>query len=311
MKLGLILGMRCNASCTHCSYSSGPYRTESLNRELALRAMDEAAAAIGEGESLNFLLTGGEPFLDFEFLLEVVSHGAKLGGYVNCVTNAYWAKTDEVATEMLSRLHDAGLSALAVSVSRFHQQYVPLHRARRALQVAASLGMQTELKGVVTNEDLEPGGTLHEWKSSLDADTINIFPVLPSLRDGAALPEGAYYRVPGLPSEPCPGEVLTLYYNGIARSCCFPPSTDRFLTIGDARSQPIADLLSRLRDGARQRILREHGPIHFAKAAMDAGLGDRLRDSYAGPCDLCEHIRNDPALRRVAETVSAIETFEE
>jgi hypothetical protein len=307
MKLGLILGARCNASCTHCSDSCGPNRTESLDPFTALRVMNEAAA-MDDGAPLNFLLTGGEPFLDFDFLLQVVTHGAKLGGNVSCVTNAYWARTDELAMEKLTVLRDAGLTALAVSVSRFHQRYVPLHRARRALEIAKALGIRTELKGAVTNSDLGEAGALQEWKRVLDADTISIFPVLPSLREGAALPEEEYYREPGLPQGTCPAEVITVYVSGVAKSCCFPASADEFLTIGDAKSQSLAQIGSRLRESRAQQILREQGPIYFAKAAIQAGAGHRLRTSYAGPCDLCEHIRTDAELRQVARTVSSDST---
>jgi MoaA/NifB/PqqE/SkfB family radical SAM enzyme len=266
------------------------------------------AAAVDDGESLAFMFTGGEPFLDFDFLRELVTHGAGLGGKVSCVTNAYWAHTDAGTAEKLTVLRDAGLTALAVSVSRFHRLYVPLHRASRALRIARELGIRTELKGVVTKQEMAEHGMLEEWKNSLDADVIHIFPVLPSLREGGVLPEDEYYREPGIPSDPCPGEVLTIYYDGVARSCCFPAPTDQFLTIGHVGSQPLTDVIRQMRESTTQRILRERGPIHFANAAVAAGLGHRLRSSYAGVCDLCTHIREDAGLRRVAESVVQVES---
>jgi organic radical activating enzyme len=304
MKLGLILGARCNASCVHCSESHGPYRAESLDRRTVIRLMNEAAA-IDDGAPLYFLLTGGEPFLDFDLLVEVVAHGASLGGQVSCVTNAFWARTDELAKEKLSVMRDAGLTALAVSVSRFHQRFVPLHRVRRALEAAGELGIRTELKGAITNSDMKPHGALQQWKSVLDADRINIFPVLPYLRESAALPEDEYYRVRGLPTQACPGEVVTVGFDQVARSCCSPGSADDFLSIGDASAVPLAQINRRLGESGKQRILREHGPIYFANAAIGAGLGSRLRDAYAGPCDLCCHIRSDSELCRIAEAVSS------
>lgn len=303
MILGLILGARCNASCAHCSKSYGPYRTESLDRATALRLMDEAAD-IDDGGPLYFRLTGGEPFLDFEFLLEVVRHGAALGGEVSCVTNAYWAHSDERALQKLTVLRDAGLSALAVSVSQYHQQYVPLQRVRRALATASALGIQTELKGAIIQSDLKSGGLLEEWKRTLDADVINIFPVLPCLREGAELPDEEYYREPGLPHQACPGEVITVADDGIARSCCSPGTPDDFLNIADTTTVPLAEIARRLGESGRHRILRETGPIGFANAVIAEGFGHRLRNAYAGPCDLCWHIRSDPEMRRIAETHS-------
>jgi len=305
MNLGLILTARCNAACAHCSKSYGPHRTEHLKASDIFRLMEEAAA-IDDGTPLCFDLTGGEPFLDFELLVNVVTHGADLGGRVTCVTNAYWARTQELATAKLTRLKEAGLSALSVSVSRFHQRFVPLHRARRALETAMSLGISTELKGAVTLSDLEPDGALSEWKGNLDADRVNIFPVLPCLRDEESLPDSEYYRESGLPTHACPGEIVSVSFDGIVRSCCGPGVSDDFLLIGDANSTPLEEIHRRFKQGGKQKLLRELGPLHFARKAMEAGLGDRLRESYAGPCDLCLHIRTDPELRQVAEDVSSV-----
>jgi hypothetical protein len=305
MNLTLVLHARCNASCTHCSRSYGPHRTEALDRADLLRLMDEAAA-IDDGQPLQFDLTGGEPFLRFELLTEIVAHGARLGGGVSCVTNAYWARSPQLARERLDILRAAGLTGLGVSVSRFHQQFVPLQRVRWTLEAAASLGLRTELKGAITQQDLVPDGTLDGWKSALDADHINIFPVLAQLRQGATLPDEDYYREPGLPEEQCPGAGVCIEFDGVATSCVAPSMDDGFLIIGNAHSMTLAEIHKSFRTQGRQRILREAGPVAFARGAVRAGVGHYLRDSYAGPCDLCMHIRTQPQLRRVAEEMSAV-----
>ena len=303
MELGIVLGARCNAQCGHCADGYGPGRSEALPTQTILRLMDEAAA-ISAREALGFAITGGEPFARFETLVEIVSHGASLGGAVSCVTNGYWATTEALATARLSLLRHSGLTRLAVSVSRFHRQFVPLQRVRRALAAAAAVGIPTTLKGAVLKSDLEPGGALALWQQRLEADEVEIFPVLPYLRPGEALPDNDYYRWPGLPREPCPGELLTVDIDGTVRSCCSPGPPDEFLTVGHVPT-PLREIERHLHRSGRQRILRERGPIAFARAAIAAGLGDHLRGAYAGPCDLCVHIRTDPSLRRVAEEMAA------
>lgn len=300
MNLLIILLARCNAACHHCSENYGPHRAEALSKPDIFRLMEEAAA-IDDGTPLEFDLTGGELFVNFKLLLEVVERGAMLGAKVSCVTNAYWARNLEVTTEKLSQLKRAGLSSLAVSVSRFHQRYIPLTHARRVLEIAGQLGLSTELKGAVTLSDLGPNGALEEWKRALDASMINIFPVLPQLRNGAELPEDEYYRQPGLPPQRCPGAALRIDFNGVATSCCAPGANESFLEVGNAHSMPLADIYRNFRENKCQRILRDYGPIYFARAAIVAGQGQRLRSGYAGPCDLCLHVRRDPELRSIAE----------
>ncbi len=304
MRLGIVLSTQCNATCVHCSQSCGPYRQEKLSSADVFRIMDEAAA-IDDDQPLSFDLTGGEPFLDFDSLVEIVSHGARLGAQVSCVTNAYWSRTDDIARARLSLLQRAGLTALSVSVSRFHQRFVPIQLVRRTLATANELGIRTELKGAVTNGDLAPDGCLAEWRESLDADSVSIFPVLPHLREGESLPDEEYFRQPGLPFHRCPGDVVTVDPGGSARSCCTLGNLGEFLVVGNIHRMPLRQIHETFKAAEKQRILRESGPIEFARGAIAAGLGDRLRKAYAGPCDLCLHIQSDPRLREVAERMAS------
>lgn len=303
MRLGIVLTARCNATCGHCSKSYGPHRTEQLGLDEVLRIMNEAAEVV-DSEPLAFDFTGGEPFLDFELLVNVVSHGSQLGAEVTCVTNAFWARSDELAKRKIERLKECGLSWLCVSVSRFHQQFIGLQRVRRALEAAMAAGIQTELKGAISKSDLEDGGALSEWRSVLKATRISIFPVLPYLRNGETLPEHEYYRELGLPFQRCPGDMVCVAFDGLARSCCTVGHEDAFLLIGNARRESLRQIHGTLMTAAKQRILRELGPVEFARGAIRAGLGDKLRREYAGPCDLCLHIQSDPQLRQVAENMS-------
>jgi hypothetical protein len=133
---------------------------------------------------------------------------------------------------------------------------------------------------------------------------MSIFPVLPRLREGQSLPEEEYYREPGLPLQRCPGDMVCIDFDGLARSCCTLGYGDPFLVVGDARRSPLRQIHETFRSASKQRILRELGPVEFARGALAAGLGSRLRSAYAGPCDLCLHIQSDPQLREVAEAMA-------
>jgi hypothetical protein len=303
MRLGIIMTAHCNATCAHCSKSYGPHRTEHLSLDEIQRMMNEAAT-VDDAEPLAFDLTGGEPFLNFDLLVDVVSHGSRLGAEVTCVTNASWARSDEIANSKLRRLKEFGLTWLSVSVSRFHQEFIRLERVQRALAAAARVGIKTELKGAFSKHDLEPGAALSAWKDKLQATRISIFPVLPYLREGEALPDEEYYRELGLPFQRCPGDMVCVDFDGLARSCCTLSHGNPFLVIGDARQTTIQQIHETLLHASKQRILRELGPIEFARGAIKAGLRARLRREYAGPCDLCLHIQSDPQLREVAEGMS-------
>jgi hypothetical protein len=305
MHIALVLTAKCTAKCGHCSASCGPQRTEHLAPTHLRRIMEEASR-IDDGEGLHFDITGGEPFMDFEQLCDTLAYAQQLGGATSCVTNAFWARTDAIALQKLRTLRDLGLQLLAVSVSRFHEEFVPLASVGRALRAASQLGIETELKGAVTRADLTADGLVSRWRETLEADQVSIFPIIPHLRAGfPALPEAQYYREPGLPTGKCPSEIVTVQEDGIALSCCGQSPETSFLRIGDTHSEPLAAIQARFQHARRQRILRHCGPITFARRAIDAGHGHLLRDAYAGPCDLCLHIGSTPELRQIADEMSA------
>ncbi len=303
MRLSIIMTARCNALCAHCSHGYGPRRTDQIATDQILKLMDEAAE-IHDEQPLMFFLTGGEPFISFKRLERIVHHGAQLGGEVYCVTNAFWARNDEVTKERLTSLQVAGLTGLSVSASRFHQEFMPLENATRALRIARELGLFTEFKGAVTQPDYQSDGVMGTWKAQIQADLIGIFPVLPYLREGESVDSLQYISVEGLPSQQCPAETVTIDSRGGARSCCTPGPLDEFLSLGHIQQDSLAAIAERFRNSGRQRVLRERGPIYFACGAIGQGLAGRLRTHYAGPCDLCVHIRTDPQLRRVAEEIA-------
>lgn len=303
MKMALMYTARCNASCAHCSTSCGPQRTESLSRDKIFSLMDEAAA-LSPDEPLKFGITGGEPFLDFELLREIVAHGKSLGAEMGCVTNAYWATSDEKARSLLSILQDAGLLVLSVSSSRFHEDFVNARRVERALGAARDLGLQCELKVVRVRSDVEDEEHIRSWARSAGADRVDIYSVLPHLRSGEALSESEYTRSPGLPTGACPGTLTTVGWDGEAYMCAMPGAFTRYFSLGNVHQVGLGKTRERLYLGGKQQILREHGPIHFAREIQARGLGQRLRDAYTSVCELCTHIASDPDLARVAEEAS-------
>lgn len=307
MKLVLLTTARCNASCGHCSTSCGPEKTESLSQNKIFGLMDEAAE-LAEGKPLKFLLTGGEPFMDFELLLSIVAYGARLGAIVTCVTNGYWATSPEKARSMLSAVQDAGLRALAVSTSRFHQQFVKLKRVERVLGAARDLGLTCCLKYVRLPSDAQDEETIKAWAMAAGADEVEDFSLLPYLRDGESLPDSAYIRSPGLPEGRCPAPLLTVREDGEAYFCCTPGADRPLLFLGNTHELRLREVHDRFYLGGMQQILRQHGPIFFARAAEAQSQGYRLRESYTNVCELCTHIVNDPDLAAVAtETAQAFE----
>lgn len=289
---------RCNAACAHCSTACSPHRTEALSQSALLEVMTEASA-LARGP-LKFGVTGGEPFLDFEGLRTLVRHGHSLGAEVGCVTNAYWASSPERAAARVRALKDDGLKLLAISTSRFHERWVARSRVATALRACADAGLQSVLKIVRVASDPD-AAELQRHALAAGAERVEIIPVLPSVREGFELAESDLDRAPGLPAGPCPGMQMTVDWNAEVYACCTPGATRPYFSLGNLRSIGLRTAERRFYERGKIRLLREHGPIRFAREIIRRGLGHRLRPAYAGPCDLCTHIAGDAEMAAAAD----------
>jgi MoaA/NifB/PqqE/SkfB family radical SAM enzyme len=304
MKLALLITAHCNASCTHCSTSCGPHRREHLSREQIFKLIDEAAE-LTSTEKLKVLLSGGEPFLDFDLLLEVIRYAKGKRAIVTVVTNAYWATSVERARDLLIQLKQAGLRSFAISTSRFHQQFIKRQRVERALQASREVGMRCTLKYVRTRSDALDREGIRSWATGVGAHDVQDFPLLPYLRTGASeQPETDYIRDAGLPNGPCPAAILTVREDGRAFTCCTPGSFTELLKLGHATRESLHEVNARFHFGGVQQILRHGGPGEFVEAIRAKGQSHRLRHNYASVCDLCTHIASEPILAAIATEIA-------
>lgn len=126
--LGLTLTYRCNATCGHCYNASGPKRAaECLGWS---HAGDHLTDWIRLGVS-DVGLSGGEPFLYPELVIEMVARLKALGvPHVSPFTNGFWGGDEIVARDLLGRLRRAGFGAdpadqIRISAGEFHAPHVP------------------------------------------------------------------------------------------------------------------------------------------------------------------------------------------
>lgn len=298
MRVGFLMTARCNAQCLHCSTSCGPRRSEALAQEEIICVMEQATALAGDRPT-EFYLSGGEPFLKFDLLLNVVRHARRLGATVTCVTNGYWATSPERARSRLAQILEAGINAIALSTSRYHQEFVKRSRVEHALNAAREIGLHCTLKYARTRSDPWSSDEVKAWARAAGASDVDDFAVLPYLSGGRDLPEAEYSRDPGLPEGRCPSALITIRQDGEAFTCGANGALNSVLALGNIKRETLESVRTRFYMGGAQQLLRELGPAHFARAVVAKGQGHRLRTAYHGVCDLCAHLSSDPVMAEV------------
>lgn len=263
--------------------------------DMALAAWESLRALAGDDAKVH--LTGGEPFLYWEHLLEIMQKAKSQGlGNADLIeTNGFWADCAEVVTKRLKALDGLGMRRLKISVDPFHQEYVDIEPVRLLADIA------TELLG--------PERVLVRWRKYLEnpvdvkslsdkelqqqyVEAIREYPCRFTGRAGGKLAESvAAESVENLDYLGCKGDFLGAkgvhidpYGNVFSGTCSG-------IIIGNVNYKPLQELWKEF--GPRQsefiNILSERGPAGLLEKAESVSYVKAK--CYADKCHLCTSIR--------------------
>jgi len=300
--LGVIMGYRCQCACKHCLYNCGPTWRDWMSPE-TLREALRAASAWGPGFQVH--LTGGEPFLNFDLLLDGVRIARELGIPRYVETNAGWCvDVDEVA-ERFTTLWEAGLQVVLISCSPFHAERIPLARTVMAIEQALAV--------------FGPNGTiiyLPEWLSQIQSFGVETttsleryveryglarasrllwdgYGIISGGRAGYALGQFAHKRpAQAFQGQTCRGEILYAPHSHFDLYGNYIPSFCGGLAVGDWHG--LAQLRADFAAGRYPPlvgVLVQAGPSGLCQMAVSDYGYEELPGGYAGKCHLCVDVR--------------------
>ncbi len=303
-RVGLLITERCNIECAHCWLDSGPDRGVTMCMGDARWFIDQA----GDIPTVEWIsLTGGEPFLYPELLEASVRCASEKGLRTECVTNCYWAGTEQEAEEALGKLVEAGLDVINMSVDDFHQRHIHLERVGNCYRAARSLGLKVvvmcaaarssalranEVKILLGDGDIQ---ILGAGMSRPKAQAIIIEdPFIPVGR-GAEIPEEEWLAGERPVGGPCN---LALRDIGISPSggvlpCCSAAGLVGEACLGNSREEGLAEILERAARRPLFKALNKDGPSALAEKLNLKGSG------YVSRCHLCHDVLVNPGLDRI------------
>lgn len=292
---GLLLTYKCNCACEFCYYNCGSDKGGLMPIETAVGAW--RSLKILAGDSAKVHITGGEPFLYWDHLQEVLqaAKNEKLGKVDLIETNGFWATTEQISAQRLRRLDELGMDRLKISTDPFHQEYVDAEPVRRLAQIASDV--------------LGSSRVLVRWRKYLD-DPTEMKGLSPAER------EQMYLRA--MKDYPCrftgraAGKLAELVASKPIEALAAMSCKTGFLGAKGVHIDPFGNIFSGTCSGIifgnvnqmpLEEIWKHFGPTHNALIDMlfncgPVGLlaeaekrGYKRADFYAGKCHLCTQIR--------------------
>lgn len=135
--LGVILSYQYQSQCAHCIYHCGSAWRDWMTLDALNEVLMMACSCWDQPFQVH--LSGGEPFLNFDLLLQAVEAAVRLQLPVYVETNAGWCRDDFETRRRFEILRRAGLGAVLISVSPFHAAHIPLARTLRGIRLAQNV----------------------------------------------------------------------------------------------------------------------------------------------------------------------------
>jgi hypothetical protein len=294
---GLITNYYCSSQCRHCLYAAGPsWEKEYITEEMTGRLLDKVLS-LG-CSSLH--IGGGEPLLNSGGLMDVLHICQKKGVYVDYVeTNSSWFKGEEEACILLSSLKECGLGTMLISISPFHNEYIPFYKVKGVLKACRKTGMRIfpwveDFYPDIDAFDDKKTHSLEEYKARFGQDYVEQIPgrYWVTLR-GRAL----FTYAPFMKERPYK-EILA----GNQSYCSELYDTSHFHVdlFGNYLPGLCSGLSIRIEDLGRQI---KHDSYPFLHILMTEGIqglyrvvseqfGFLPKPVYVSKCELCYHIRH-------------------
>jgi MoaA/NifB/PqqE/SkfB family radical SAM enzyme len=292
---GLLLTYKCNCACEFCYYNCGPQQNGLMPVDTAISAWQSLKILAGDTAKIH--ITGGEPFLYWDHLQQVLEQAKKhnLGKVDLIETNGFWATSPEITTKRLKILDELGMHRLKISTDPFHQEYIDIEPIRLLADIAIDLlgpdrvlvrwrkylENPVKMKGL-SNEELE-----QQYLRAL-RDYLCRF----TGRAGGKLAESAA-TVPIESLEPMTCKMDFLGAKGVH----IDPFGNVFsgtcsgIIIGNVNHKLLEDIWKDFLPAQNEFIntLFEQGPAGLLDKFPDAGY--KPADAYADKCHLCTSIR--------------------
>ncbi len=138
---GVITNYHCVSRCGHCLYNCGPHRRRDYLEETLAEKIFATITRLG---CSAVHIGGGEPLLDPSKLIKIVKIARQCGVAIDYVeTNSAWFVDAARADAVLTNLLNAGVHSLLISISPFHNAFVPFIRVKEVIAACRRQGLNT------------------------------------------------------------------------------------------------------------------------------------------------------------------------
>jgi MoaA/NifB/PqqE/SkfB family radical SAM enzyme len=293
--MGLLLTYRCPARCEFCYYNCGPEKSGLMSIENAIAAWQGLIRIAGQYAKVH--ITGGEPFLYWEHLQQLLSTAAKLNLRPPDMieTNGYWAANRTEIIERLSFLNSHNVRRLKISYDPFHAEFVDYSKVKLLYETACQIlgdGKVLFRWQQYLKEPPQFAGLSEDQKLSMFLESCKKYPCRFTGRAAGRLAQRlADKELEQISTENCKKAFLN------SKSIHIDPFGNVFngvcsgIIIGNINEKPLDELWQTFNPANEEflNVLFNNGPVGLLEKATKSEY--KKRRLYANKCHLCTDVR--------------------
>lgn len=281
--LGIMLTRKCNASCNICCISCTPECTERLDVE-KVKAYIASTKDTPTIKGISF--TGGEPFLYYKSLKELVIYASNIGKQVTVMTNGFWASNYEFTLRRLKELRKIGVKTLGISYDEFHSEFIPPQNIKNILRAANFMSFPISINTIQLKGSSM--GKLMDTLGEYIVDTrILPFSCNPVGKAKEHIPNEQFIRNTSSKGCHCRrNNTFTIDYKGDIYPCCSPYIFETQFNVGNYNDQDAPTTLKRLKNNHILYMMQIFGFDYFIEIAKSK-LNMYIPEYVISSCELC------------------------
>ncbi|MCM8761192.1 MAG: SPASM domain-containing protein [Candidatus Omnitrophica bacterium] len=278
---------RCNLACGHCDVRrSGKRLAASLAAGFLSGCRRIGVRRVG--------FTGGEPFLEIDFMCAVTEEAVRQGLlFGRVMTNGVWWRSRRTLEIALCKLRDAGYDgSICVSVDAFHNQSVKklAYFIKRAVAVwrrpdIVSIAYVTGVRDAATAKKLKAlDRIMRRSDIFIRKLKVNFSSVGKALRLRDPW-DGRWFK-----EDFCkgPGNVFFIMPNGDVKPCCGYANERDELTIGNIKRDTAKDIMNKAHNNRFVRAVFCDGLSSVRKKLESSGV--RFPGRTSDHCYFCDYL---------------------
>ncbi len=287
--LALMPTWNCDVACHHCVFTSSPRQTTVLDVKVACEAIAEVSLA---STVRRVTVSGGEPFLRFEYLTMVAEEAARRSLAFRVVSNGTFGKDPALAVHALRRLRAIGLESVAISWDQFHERFIEPEHVVNSIRACRAAGISVRLTVVATRSHgiAQALAALGDEGFEIPATQVKCLPVgraRRKVKSNELLSAASHDRGRACRSD---FDTLALTPNGEVYPCCAVGGFTQGICLGNYPENSMRELLAKCAQGLKWSVLASQGPRYFSDRMTTAEKASLEIDESLHDCVVCNRI---------------------